>query len=85
MGSDTEGKGGEAHPQLQWTLVKDGLREQLVDTFPIASKMFLYGNVPSGFFVIFWILVLALSNGRLAQADRIPERALALNYHYELP
>lgn len=45
----------------------------------MASKIFLYGKVPSGFFFIFWILVFALSKGKLTNEDKKPEIKLALN------
>ena len=44
----------------------------------IASKIFLYGNVPSAFCFIFWIFVFALSKGKLEKEERNPDIKLAL-------
>lgn len=40
--------------------------------------MFLYGNWPFASFFIFWILVFALSNGKLTKEDRKPDTNDAL-------
>lgn len=50
----------------------------LTIVFCMASKIFLYGNFPLESTFIFWILVLALSNGKLTNEERKPETKLAL-------